>query len=153
MISKRVLRKNNQKYNGDDGFTFIETLIVMGIILILTATVGFMAVRYLQKAKVVAAKTQIETFSLALQGYYLDCGSYPTEQQGLNVLWQKPQGDAAKYWNGPYLAQAVPKDPWTRDFIYKVPGPNGLPFVIVSYGEDGLEGGEGNNLDVSSAQQ
>lgn len=147
----KVRERKTVRDDGDGGWTFIETLIVLGIVLILTATVGFMAVRYLQKAKEVAARSQIETFSLALEAYYLDLGSYPGTDQGLDALWEKPGGSSGSgAWTGPYIAKKVPLDPWGHKYAYKTPGPNGLGFEIVSYGADGSEGGEGNDADIAS---
>ena len=73
-----------KKYN--EAWSFIETLIVMAIILILTAAVGLSAIKQIDKAKVVTAKSQIETFSLALDSYYMDNGFYPSSEQGLSEL-------------------------------------------------------------------
>jgi general secretion pathway protein G len=134
----------------EDGWTFIETLIVLGIILILTATVGFMSVRYLDKAKTVAAKSQIESFALALDSFKIDCGEYPTEEQGLAALYTKPSTGESEGWAGPYIAKQVPKDPWNHEYVYHVPGPNSLPYSLVSYGSDGVEGGEGKAADITS---
>ncbi len=147
-----LLAANRKPAKGnDDGWTFIETLIVLGIILILTATVSFMAVRYLQKAKVVASRSQIDSFDLALQAYYLDCGNYPTEEQGLAALWEKPSMEPVSVnWNGPYMAKRVPKDSWNRDFVYKFPGPENFPYGVATYGADGLEGGDKENADIVS---
>ncbi|MBN1243782.1 MAG: type II secretion system major pseudopilin GspG [Spirochaetales bacterium] len=143
--------RQERGYRGEDGWTFIETLVVLGIVLILTATVGFMAARYLGKAREVAAKSQIETFSLAIQSYYLDCGSFPTEDQGLDALWQKPTlSPVPSAWTGPYLMKKTPLDPWGNPYVYEVPGPNGLPFSIASYGADGSPGGEGADADLFS---
>lgn len=136
----------------EEGWTFIETLIVMGIVLILTASVGFSAVKQLDKARVVTSRSQIEAFTLALDSYYLDCGSYPTQEQGLNALWQKTANSTSNFWNGPYLNKAVPADPWGNQYQYTVPGNNGLPFEIISYGQDGMEGGEKNAADISSGE-
>jgi general secretion pathway protein G len=133
------------------GRTFIETLVVLGIVLILTGTVGFMAVRYLEKARSVSARSQIETFSLALQSYYLDCGVFPSEEQGLESLWEKPSlSPVPDGWFGPYIQKALPPDPWGHAYVYEVPGPSGLPFAIVSYGRDGNPGGEGADADLAS---
>lgn len=132
------------------GWTFVETLIVIGIILILTASVGFMAFRYLDQAKTATARSQIETLALAINAFYFDCKGFPSAEQGLAALWEKPA--AVEGWNGPYLAKAVPRDPWNRDYLYRTPGPQGLPFEILSYGADGAEGGEGQNADLSSAR-
>jgi general secretion pathway protein G len=133
------------------GWTFIETLIVIGIVLILTSSVGFMAVRYLGKARSVTARSQIETFSLALDAYFLDCGRYPSQEQGLASLWEKPNTEPVPArWNGPYINKGVPPDPWENEYEYTVPGPNNLPFGIRSLGADGRVGGEGEDADISS---
>ena len=132
------------------GWTFVETLIVIGIILILTSAVGFMAFKYIDQAKQATAKSQIETFALALSSYYIDCKKYPDPRQGLGALWEKPSD--AEGWSGPYIAKAVPKDPWGHDYELKIPGPNGIPFEIVSLGADGAPGGTGPDADISSAQ-
>lgn len=135
----------------EGGWTFIETLIVIGIILILTSSVGVMAIRYLDKARTVSARSQIETYSLALDAYYLDCGKYPTTEQGLAALWEKPSLEPLpRNWNGPYVNKPINKDPWGNAYEYTVPGPGGLPFGIRSFGGDGTQGGEGKNGDVAS---
>jgi len=131
--------------SGQRGWTFVETLIVIGIILILTSTVGFMAFRYVDKARLVAARNQIEELSMALHSYYMDCKQYPSPQQGLDALWEKPVLEPVPLeWSGPYLSKKLSADPWGRPYKYNVPGPNGLPFGIVSLGAGGVEGGDGN---------
>ena len=145
--------KLKTKIKHDDGWTFIETLIVMAIVLILTAAVGISSVKQIDKAKLVTARSQIETFSLALDSYYMDNGVYPSEEQGLDALWKKPASSPEPaFWNGPYIAKAVPKDPWGNEYVYSVPGENGLGFTIKSYGKDGMEGGDGNDADISSSE-
>ncbi len=131
------------------GWTFIETIIVIGIVLILTSSVGFMAFRYLDKAKSVTARNEIENFSLALSTYYLDCGNFPSEEQGIEALWEKPTSDS-EGWDGPYLTKEPGDDPWDNAYEYSVPGPNGLPFSLRSFGSDKMEGGEGDSEDISS---
>ncbi|MBB6478491.1 type II secretion system major pseudopilin GspG [Spirochaeta isovalerica] len=142
-------RIDEDKRDPEGGWTFIETIIVIGIVLILTSSVGFVAFRYLDRAKVVTAKSDIENYALALSTYYLDCRTFPSEDQGLNALWEKPSSDS-EGWDGPYLMKKPGQDPWGNDYDYTVPGPNGLPFGLRSFGSDGLEGGEGNAKDLSS---
>jgi general secretion pathway protein G len=135
----------------DSGFTFIETIITITIILILSAVVGFSALRYVERARVAACRNQIETLRLSLQSYYLDCGMYPGDAQGLTALWEKPiLMPVPAMWNGPYLDRRVPKDPWGNEYHYKNPGDNNLPFTIFSYGADGREGGGGADADIFS---
>jgi general secretion pathway protein G len=135
----------------DKGFTFIETIVTISIILILSAAVGFSAIRYIDGAKTAACKNQIETFRLALQSYYLECGMYPTQSQGLAALWEKPVlAPIPVQWNGPYLEKQIPRDPWGNDYVYKNPGEKNLPWSITSYGADGKDGGEKQNSDIIS---
>jgi general secretion pathway protein G len=136
---------------GEGGWTFIETIIVIGIVLVLTSSVGFMAVKYLDKAKVVSARSQIETFCIALDAYFMDCGAYPSEAEGLAALWEKQQG-ASRYWSGPYINKPLPRDPWGNEYEYRRPGYNNAPYAIRSFGLDGFEGGEGTNADISSGE-
>ncbi|MBP5251018.1 MAG: type II secretion system major pseudopilin GspG [Treponema sp.] len=133
------------------GWTFIETLIVMAIVLVLTVSVGFSASKQLDKAKVVSAQSQISTFCLALDSYYLDNGFYPSESQGLEALWEKPSGSPfPKNWNGPYVSKKITSDPWGNSFLYRTGGRNGNSFSVISLGRNGTEGGEGYDKDISS---
>ena len=135
----------------DEGWTFMETLIVIAIVLILTSIVGFTGIQYLDRSRMAAARSQIDSFSLALESYYIDCGRYPTEEQGLEALWKKPTIEPiSPNWAGPYIYKKTPNDPWGNPYEYKLPGPEGLPFSIRSLGADGREGGEGKNADINS---
>ena len=135
----------------DKGFTFIETIVTITIILILSAAVGFSAIKYIERGKLAACRNQIETFRLALQSYFLDCKHYPTDTQGLQALWEKPiQPPIPPNWDGPYIDRKLPKDPWGNDFVYKNPGEMNLPFSVMSFGADGKIGGEGSNADIHS---
>jgi general secretion pathway protein G len=139
------------KFAKDAGFTFMETIVVIAIILILSAGVGFSAVKYIERARIAACKNQIETFRLSLQSYYLDCGMYPSEAQGLTALWEKPViSPVPPLWNGPYLDRILPKDPWGNNYHYKNPGDKNLPYTIFTYGADAREGGESQNADIFS---
>jgi general secretion pathway protein G len=98
--------------------------------------------------KVTAARAQIQGLLGALGSYKLDNGNYPTTEQGLQALRVKPAD--APHWNGPYLPQDVPKDPWDHDWVYKFPGDHGNGPDIISYGADGRPGGDGINADIVS---
>jgi len=135
----------------DKGFTFIETIVSISIILILSAAVGFSAIKYIERARTASCRNQIETFRLALQSYYLDCSQYPSEGQGLKALWEKPNIPPVPLrWEGPYVDRQIPLDPWGNNYIYKNPGEKNLPFSIISYGADAKPGGEGVNADINS---
>jgi general secretion pathway protein G len=131
------------------GWTFMETIIVIGIVLVLSSMVGFMAFKFIDQAKQASARSQIEVYTLALNAYYVDCKAVPLENDGLEALWMKPTS-APSGWNGPYINKSVKTDPWGNPYLYKVPGPNNLPFQVICYGADGKEGGEGLDKDITS---
>ena len=97
------------------------------------------------KSKQEAAKAQICLFETALKIYRLDVGKYPTTDQGLAALRIKPEGE--KRWDGPYLPDDIPLDPWGNPYEYRLSGDSGH-FYIISFGADGKEGGIGENKDV-----
>ncbi len=133
------------------GFTLIEIMVASIILLILISVAGFVITRHVGKARIISSKNQIQIFSMALNSYFLDCGMYPTTEQGLKALWEKPVLEPIpKGWSGPYLDKALPKDPWDSEYEYFSPGPHSLPFGIRSYGADGMEGGEAADKDITS---
>jgi len=110
-----------------------------------------MAFRYIEKARQVSARSQVDTISLALDAYALDSRQYPTQEQGLAALWSRPTADPIPSgWSGPYVNKKIGADPWGHPFDYAVPGPEGLPFGLRSFGADGKEGGDGNDKDITS---
>lgn len=129
------------------GFTLMELLIVLVIVGLLAALVGPTLYKKISPAKQSAARAQIEHFIVALDSYFIDTGEFPSPQQGLNALREKPNG--VDNWQGPYLQKKIPKDPWGNGYVYRVPGRNG-GYEILSFGKDKSEGGEGNNKDVVS---
>ena len=105
---------------GDAGFTILEILVVITIIGLLIGLVAPAALRQLGGARVSVAKQAIERLGTVLDLYSLDMGSYPTTEQGLTALVQKPAG--ATNWTGPYLKGGVaPLDPWNHAFAYRRP--------------------------------
>jgi general secretion pathway protein G len=125
----------------------VELLVVMIIIGLLAALVGPRFIRQEEKAKIKAAKAQIELLSTALDTFRLDVGRYPNTQEGLEALRTKP--GAIERWDGPYLKKDLPLDPWGKAYVYKSPGEHGS-FDIISYGADGVLGGEEDNRDITS---
>lgn len=137
------------KYNRtENGFTLLELLVVLGIIALLAGIVGPQVMKHMGASKTKAARVQVEDLAASLDMYKLDVGKYPTSEQGLNALVEKP-GDT-KRWNGPYLRKTkVPKDPWIQDYHFASPGEHGR-FDLYSYGADDKEGGEGEDQDINS---
>ena len=130
------------------GITLIEMLVVLTIIALFAALVAPRMLGQGDKARVTAARAQINSFMTALGAYKLDTGMYPTTEMGLAALRVKPQN--VNQWQGPYLPQDIPKDPWGREYIYKFPGEHGDEPDIISLGADGQPGGEGIAADVMS---
>jgi len=129
------------------GFTLVELLVVMAILALLAALVGPKLFGKLGQSKTSAAKAQIELFGQALDQYRLDTGHYPTTAQGLQALVVNP-GETK--WTGPYLKKnTIPNDPWDKPYNYSSPGTHG-EYDIWSFGKDGVQGGEGEDQDVTS---
>ncbi len=134
------------------GFTLIELMVV---IVILGILVSFIAPRLMgrpDEAKQVKARIQMESLETAIKLYKLDNGIYPATEQGLQALVEQPQtGTLPKKWRkGGYLEKSkVPKDPWGNEFVYLSPGAQG-DYDIISYGADGVPGGEEFNKDINS---
>ena len=136
------------------GFTLLEILVVVLIITILATIVGINVMHEPGRARVAATKSKIATFRTALQLYSMDNGRLPTQEQGLGALCIKPTTAPVpqSYREGGYLETPnLPRDAWGREFVYMVPGPNGLPYVVLSYGADGEPGGVGEAADISNA--
>lgn len=129
------------------GFTLLELLVVITIIGLLAAYVGPKYFGQLGKSEQALAKSQIESFHRALATYRLDVGSFPSTEEGLAALVNRP-GNAAR-WNGPYLSKSVPPDPWGKPYVYRAPGSKG-DYDLLSYGKDGQPGGSGDAADVTS---
>lgn len=139
-------------YQRQSGFTLIEIMVVVVIIGVLIGLVAPNILGRVDEARVTAAKADIGTLDQALEMYKLDNFSYPSTDQGLQALIEKPSGNPqAKKWNpdGYLKKPTLPKDPWGNDYIYLSPGANG-PYDIYSLGADGREGGEGYNADVGN---
>ncbi len=132
---------------GETGFTLLELLVVIVIIGLLAGYVGPKYFAQIGKSEIKVAKVQIDAFEKALDTYRLDLGRYPTTEQGLAALNEKPVNEAK--WQGPYLKKGVPPDPWGQPYQYRSPGEKG-EFDLFSFGKDGQVGGEGENADITN---
>ncbi len=135
--------------NSYRGFTLLELLVVMVIIGLLASYVGPKFFSQIGKSEVKAARAQIDALEKALDQYRLDLGRYPTTEQGLAVLMERPAGE--QKWSGPYLKKAVPNDPWGRPYVYRQPGEHG-EYDLLSLGKDGQPGGTGEAEDINNWQ-
>ena len=135
---------------GAAGFTFIEIMVVVAILAILAALVIPRIMGRTDDAKRTAAKVQIRNIEGALQLYKLDNGVYPSTEQGLKALIEKPSvGVIPKKWKiGGYLPK-LPEDPWANPYKYLSPSPKG-EYELISLGTDGEVGGEGINADITN---
>lgn len=130
------------------GFTLIELLVVILILAILAALIVPRVVNRTSDAKRAKAASDIASLSSALQQFRLDNDRFPTTEEGLQALRRQPQD--ASSWRGPYLTKALPPDPWGFDYVYESPGPDGEDsYMVMSYGSDGTQGGEGEATDVT----
>jgi general secretion pathway protein G len=146
MNTKRLLIKNVR------GFTLIELMVVIIILGILAMYVAPKIMGRPDEARQVKARLDIASLETAIKLYRLDNGMYPGTEQGLQALVAQPEtGTLAKKWRkGGYLEKnRVPKDPWGNEYIYLCPGVND-DYDIISYGADGVSGGEDKNKDINS---
>ena len=130
------------------GFTLMELLVVLAIIGLLAVLVAPRVIQYLGGAKVDTATVQIDRLAGVLDLYRLEVGSYPSQEEGLAVLFDRPVN--AVNWNGPYIRNRKSlTDPWGNPYGYRYPGEHG-EFDLYSLGADGREGGDGENQDITS---
>lgn len=147
------------------GYSLLEILVVLAIIAMIVAVVGPRLFTQLDRSKTTTARLQIRSLEAALETMRLDIGRLPTAQEGLNLLVEANPA-TVNGWYGPYLSEKLPNDPWGRPYIYEVPAAStGAPSAdgalagpagetrprVMSYGADGVPGGDGVNADVTSA--
>lgn len=129
------------------GFTLLELLVVMMIIGLLAGYVGPRYFSQIGKSEVKAARAQMDALGKALDQFRLDTGHYPSTEQGLVTLVERPANEPK--WGGPYLTKAVPPDPWGNSYIFISPGEHG-DYDLLSYGKDGKPGGEGEAAEITN---
>lgn len=129
------------------GFTLLEMLVVLVIIGLVASLVGPQLLGRVDSSRVTAADTQIRMLKGALDTLRLDVGRFPTAEEGLNLLMSQPSDERTRRkWQGPYLSEAVPLDPWGSPYQYKPK--NSTNVILYSFGADGKAGGEGIDADV-----
>ena len=132
------------------GLTLVEMIVVLAIIAIVAGLIVVNVIGRPDEARVTVAKTDLKTISAALKMYRLDNGDYPTTQQGLAALAEKPTAaPVPANWSAEGYLPQVPTDPWGRPYAYKSPGEGGAGFDLMTYGKDGKPGGEGLDADLA----
>jgi general secretion pathway protein G len=152
MDGERMNNKFSLKNSDCRGFTLIELMVVIVILGILAGLIIPRIMGRPEEAKRLKASLQIESLETALKLYKLDNGMYPDTEQGLQALVEQPEtGTLPKNWRkGGYLEKGrVPRDPWGNEFVYLSPGVHG-EYDIISYGADGVSGGEDKNKDINN---
>ena len=129
------------------GFTLIEVMVVVAILAVIAAMVVPNIVGKDDQARVARVKSDLRSISAAVDMFKLEQYRYPSQDEGLTALVEKP--DNAKNWPAGGYLRTVPVDPWDNPYIYIVPGYSGRPYEILSLGADGQEGGEEYAADIS----
>jgi len=135
---------------GEGGFTLLEILVVVVILGILASIIVPKIMRRPEEARRTKAIMDIKAIETALNLYRLDSGVYPSTEQGLEALVEKPTtGVIPRNWKEEGYLDKVPKDPWGTPYVYLSPGIH-KEFDLASYGADGVEGGEGKDADIEN---
>lgn len=130
------------------GFTLIEIMVVVVILGILAALIAPNVISRIDEAQVTKVKQDLRAIESALKLYRLDRFRYPTTEEGLNALVNRPSDASAPWPQGGYLDR-LPTDPWNRPYLYLQPGNNG-EFDVYTLGRDGQQGGEGLDADIGN---
>lgn len=132
------------------GFTLVEVMAVIVIIGLLAAVAARNFIGRIEVGKVTTSKASLKVLHQAVVDFKMDTGRYPTEEVGLLELVEQPTDVEGWAPDGYLESTTLPKDSWKNDFIYQLNPESGKPFVIISYGADGKEGGEGYDADLYS---
>ncbi len=131
------------------GFTLLEIIVVVAIIAILAAYIAPKVAGRVDDARISKAKSDIRVLESSLELYKLDNFTYPTTDQGLGALVNKPSGENTRNWREGGYIKKLNKDPWGNDYQYQFPGANS-EFDVFSLGSDAQVGGSGEAADIGN---
>jgi general secretion pathway protein G len=131
------------------GFTLLELMVVLLILALIASIAAPQVTKHLRKAKIETAKIQVDALSAAVDSFNIDTGRFPTNEEALKALVERPAGLAT--WDGPYIKKKESLiDPWGEPYQYRLPGKTG-EYDVFSLGSDKKEGGEGDAGDVGAS--
>lgn len=150
MFKEHKMSKGKREKRPNFGFTMVELMAVLIILGLLFAVVVRNFVGQTDRARVITTKANLKLLHMAVNQFKMDTGQFPTEEEGLMALVEQPT-DIDSWQPGGYLETTeLPTDGWGNDFYYQLYPESGKPFVIISYGADGEEGGEDYDADLYS---
>lgn len=150
MMWRFIKTMMQRRLNSKQGFTLIELMVVIVILGLLAGIVAPKIINYIGEGERTQAESNIKSLETALNMYRLDSGIYPDTEQGLQALVEAPStGTLPRKWRKGGYIEKIPKDPWGNDYIYICPGAHG-DFDLMSYGKDGMSGGEDDNADINN---
>lgn len=153
-MTRSAHRNANPRTRRRTGFTLIEAIVVIVILGILLAVVAPRIIGRVGEAKRAVAASGCAAIATAIRSFQLDTGSLPQSGDTVMILWEKPATAAEGSWKGPYVESLdALKDPWGNEFVLRIPGLVNVDFDVVSYGADGVEGGESDNADIINGKK
>ena len=137
------------KVRSNQGFTLLEIIVVVAIIAILAAYIAPKVTGRVDDARISKAKSDIRVLESSLELYKLDNFVYPSNDQGLEALVNKPSGSNTRNWRDGGYIKKLTKDPWGNEYRYVYPGSNG-EFDVSSLGSDAAAGGADEAADIGN---
>lgn len=138
----------NRRRGNRKGFTLIEILVVVMIIVLLTSLIAPKMFKGLGKAKRDIAMSKMVILANGIEQFMLNCSRYPTTDEGLEALITPPS-DLEESWSGPYVKKSDLLDVWKNPYQYEEEGSvNAGSYDIYSFAADGEVGGEGDSEDI-----